>query len=872
MINSSHSIMSVRFPWVALALFFIFGWHSGSSASDSTQELLNSIARLNAQLGNDATANGWRRFLQLNRLESQAAKGEQGDLATLQELHQRLAAATGSAQFRPFEEVQAALENHIRILGVAQTTGIEELLRQAPSNYRPIELEELENQRNVLQFDLEQFREFSAAQPYREQRATAMESLKLHELDQLLADMQFELAPEVSEGKILSALREQQEKLKAVTAKIDAMPAPEEENPEPESEEEGESDKPESSQEPEPRQSQDDNLQNLQAEESSLREKIQELNKKRAEIRRADMPRKRKRAEYLTLLYEMEDRFAKAQLDLGDPYTTSAQLSLEKFSRLYSFGTDDNLQEEFLKRIERLEAELGKLTDTNNRRAYAELGNTLEWLEQTKQVPFLVTAIRARHSFPNAYLHVSGEFLNRLGSKPTCQTRPVCEEVKGKMLTGVAHTSGTVNFDLVPDPDQVHISIRSLNQITSNTELEQGPLKVFIEANGTAEARRSLVANICGLNEDVPYGAANMDARFCGTSSKCNLINKVAAKKFAEAKSDGDLRAASKVRKELMQKFTEETDKALTQGRQTLGRIKSTALNFYSVMPSLYLHSTHDRINLVGKRHSRWNLAAPNLPPICPTQNDVEVRIHDSLLSNYVEPLFRGKTFTNEELANEMKRLLKTDNNLLAPKAVAKPANGQDNDQADEELNEPFSITFSNVRPIQIELDQNRLAVLVSATKFTRGDRSIDAGLIITIRFRFIEQNGELYLLRDGKAELDYIQGQEKDAELVAFRSILARKLNPEGQVEMQTKLPANLLPVEQFPALKDRPAARDLILSQFRIEGGWLSVGWNHTPDQMNNGRPVDLPAISTQETATFSDSKLETQIEPGVQAFFGG
>jgi hypothetical protein len=340
-----------------------------------------------------------------------------------------------------------------------------------------------------------------------------------------------------------------------------------------------------------------------------------------------------------------------------------------------------------------------------------------------------------------------------------------------------------------------------------------------------------------------------MDARLCGTSSNCNVINRVVAKKFAEAKSHSDVTAASKVRKQLLEKFTEETDRALTQGRDTLGRLKSSSLNFYAAMPAFYLHTSSDQIRMIGKRNSRWNLAAPNLPPLGIPQNDIDIRIHDSLMSNYIEPYFRGKTFTNEELAAELKKLLKSDENLLAPK----PQDGQ------PVKDEPFSITFSNVRPVQFELDDNRIAIVVSATRFTRGNQTINAGLTITLRFRIVEENGDLYLMRDGKADLDYIEGQERNAELVAFRSILADKLNPEGQEEVKTKLPANLLPIEQFPALQDRPVAKELMLSQCRMESGWLYIGWNHVPEGKVNNRPVDLPAISGPVSARFRDVDTE-------------
>lgn len=804
---------------VAFCIASIGSWGRATMASDTTQELLNAIARMNVQLGSGTTADGWRRFLQLNRLESQAAKGEQADLQTLIQLHRLFESATANARYVPFDEVKYALANQIQSLNSARAQNLDSLLQEAGSKFQPITVAMIEQQRDRLRHELEQLRAFFAAQPYHEKKAAAYESLKLTDLEALLSEMEFELAPELSEGKVNSRINELRQQLRRVTEQIDAIPDD----------------------------ANQDELAGLQAQETALNQEIAQWNEKRNEVRRGDLNRKRKRVDYLRRLFEFEDRFIKATPDLGDPFTTSANFALEKFSRLYGLGTEDNLQEDFQRRIERLGTDLKRLENPLDRRAYGVVGNSLEWLDHAAQVPQLTMAIRAKYSMPNAYVHVSHHFLNRLGSRPVNQSQPVCDEVDGKPVRGMAYTTGVVSFDFIADPDQAHISIRSLNQINSNTQLEQGPLTIFVQAQGQAEARRSFVANIGGLNEDTPYGAAFMDAQLCGTSSQCNIINRVVAKKFGEAKSNSDVTAASKVRRQLMERFTTESNKALNEARETLGRMKASSLNYYSAMPAFYLHTNSDQIRMVGKRHSRWNLGAPTVPPVAGHPYDIDMRIHDSLMSNYIEPYFRGKTFTNDELAAELKRLLKSDESLLAPE----PKDGEPvND-------EPFSITFSNVRPIQFEVDNSRIAIVVSATRFTRDNQTINAGLTITLRFKIVEMQGDLYLMRDGKADLDYIEGQEKNAELVAFRSILNSKLNPEGQEEVRTKLPANLLPLEQFPALRDRPVAKEMKLAQCRMEAGWLYLGWNHVPQGSLSNRSVDLPAIEAPATARLSDTE---------------
>ena len=106
-------------------------------------------------------------------------------------------------------------------------------------------------------------------------------------------------------------------------------------------------------------------------------------------------------------------------------------------------------------------------------------------------------------------------------------------------------------------------------------------------------------------------------------------------------------------------------------------------------------------------------------------------------------------------------------------------------------------------------------------------------------------------MVRDGKAELDYLEKENRDAKIVGFRSFLDGKLNPKGEVpKTEVELPENLLPIDQLEALRESPIARKLELSQFRIENGWLYIGWNHLSDSGYQTYGQDLPAIWNEQT----------------------
>jgi hypothetical protein len=71
---------------VLIAILFALLLPRLASATDTTERLRTSVARMNDWLGVGEKAQAWRKLLNLNVLDSQAAKGEQADLTTLRSL------------------------------------------------------------------------------------------------------------------------------------------------------------------------------------------------------------------------------------------------------------------------------------------------------------------------------------------------------------------------------------------------------------------------------------------------------------------------------------------------------------------------------------------------------------------------------------------------------------------------------------------------------------------------------------------------------------------------------------------------------------------------------------------------------------------
>jgi len=113
-----------------------------ANADDTTERLRTSVARMNHWLGSGSKAQPWRKILDLNVLDSQAAKGEQADPQTLRDLLGSFDNKHESLQHPVFREVRNSIQAQIEQIdrtrtqelanrprpGEVRTSGIEESL------------------------------------------------------------------------------------------------------------------------------------------------------------------------------------------------------------------------------------------------------------------------------------------------------------------------------------------------------------------------------------------------------------------------------------------------------------------------------------------------------------------------------------------------------------------------------------------------------------------------------------------------------------------------------------------------------------------------------------------------------------------------
>ena len=836
----------LRFTFTALlTATFALNFGPKAHAADAAANLQWSVRRMNSWLGDSSQATGWRKYLLLNVLESQAAKGHQADYRTLSQIRARFASGVAGTDHPVFVDVRRAIDQQLVSLGNSYHGDMSNIMMAHVGDFRPISENQFGQARARAIYDLQVLKKYYRATMPSRPRAELFYDLQLDPMMDFIKEVEFERAPEISVGKLSSMIAEKKRELRKVTREIDALPDQEDTpRPDEDGDEVNLNDSASSGLGDGPVPDTSSNLQELKQRQAKLKAAMKEINARRKEVLKRDRPRLTRRRDTLVKMREFDERFEEVASRQFDPYFVSAATSFESFIQTYANGTADNLQEDMLRRMEVLARDLPLLGQSSERRPAGRVGSLLQWLENSNQVPSMVSALRREYSLPNLYLNVSSNLINKAASQSAVETSVLDENINGRLIRGYLTTSTNVNLELQDDPNQVHLSIHLMGNVSSNTRFRERKFYGFVNTNGQFEGRRSLYANIGGLFASDSRIAANMDSDFLGLTTKCNLIQKLAYKQFYKGKAKADADAAARTENEAFEQFDSLTNNAVDSGQEAIFEANDRAIDYAAWIPDLFLRSTNNFVEAVGKMDSAGTLAAPDYPAATTVPADVIIRLHDSLLSNLVDPIFAGKTFSNEELAAKAAEL-----SGETPEGLAT----EDGDGPGED--ESFTITFDNVRPIQFEFDGNAVTVSVSGKQFAQGERKIDAGLQIKVRFKIKQTADGLKFIRDGQAEIDYTDPDKKDAKIVAFKSFLEDKLNSEANTTNAIDLPANLLPIDQVAALKSSKIARELKLVQCSIQNGWFYLGWRHLPGAANSmssfssletsGYLVDLPAI---------------------------
>ena len=614
-------IFNILFIFCTISIFV--GTPNGSFAEDSlkssaTADLQIAVGRMNAWLNGSPNSEGWRKYLLLNSLDTQAAKGDQADVWILQKVLSRFSGNVDGLDAAEFNDVRIGLERQVAILSRSRDVDMQFTIHSALEHYHAISIAELENTRARAVYELELLKRYYRKTLPSRDRADIFYDLQLDQQIEYLNELKFELPPEASVGKVESMLRDEIGRLKEVEAEIDAMPIEEEDYGDEEDEDEDEDDSEVDADEPflSPPSPDDGEptLEELELQTERIEQRIGELKELRLDLKEKDADRVAVRRAVLKKLAEFNSGYRKVAENQRDPWFVSTALTAERFNFLYFYGTDDNLQEEFLKRVTELKELVNESPDLSDRGVHGNVGKLIQWFESAGQVPELVSAVRAMHSHPNLYLSVSSRLLNQQLDSDVSRRQRIKEVFFGRIVRGVANVSGNVQVVLRPDPEQINVAIELLGAITSQTYSKERNFRINASSCANYSARRELFANVGGLHATDVKSNAIASSTYGGISSEIGFIKKLSADKFAKLKPKNDAESSLRIKAQITEPFVERTDIAVATAKDALTMLNEKIKEFSTFIPQVFARTHSDRIELVAHKSNQGSLASPGLP------------------------------------------------------------------------------------------------------------------------------------------------------------------------------------------------------------------------------------------------------------------
>ncbi len=476
----------------------------------------------------------------------------------------------------------------------------------------------------------------------------------------------------------------------------------------------------------------------------------------------------------------------------------------------------------------------------------AAIGAIVTLLDQSRQVPGLVSQVRAAFSQPNFVLTVDGQVIEQAVRRPIDQDREVRDCILGTTVIGRGRLQGMVEGQLMPSRGRVQIDLNLIGQFHSDTIGYNGPVRLPTIGRGQATANRSIWIDEQGVLLSPTVSSACVDSTITSIQHPLRLVRHIAAKQIAQKEPQAERIAGERLRSQVARDFDKQTS-AVADSRgqaveinERLGTARGMLTRFDLSEPTRVIGSTRTTVYLEATQREANQLSACNPPPdltllraqgLRPAAGpgsdpSATIQVHESLVDNVATRMLAGRTLTGgeiDELLALTGRSRPADSDAMADEGAGEGSGDElQEPAATDESEDSFEIDFSTFRPIICELRDQNVRIGLRGTRFKQGERELTRALEISSTYQPTRtEQGELLLLRSGDVAVDFPGARRLTVQQVAVRRSIQRAFAgrfPETLLDRPLTAPANW----QSPAVRGRIFKPALIDAR----DGWLSIG----------------------------------------------
>ena len=505
----------------------------------------------------------------------------------------------------------------------------------------------------------------------------------------------------------------------------------------------------------------------------------------------------------LRALTDVEMRYRQNILGLEYAPFRAMRHAIDEFIDAHRFGGDPDGT------IKALDAQLGRLaelagdsSDISELQRARDFGLVAGYLTASHQAPELVAHMRGLYSQPNLRVLATENLLTRAIGRPVHQPAPVNECILGTHVLGNSIVSGNLVTQLNPQQNGISLFIcLGANFSSTNIGYNRG-VKVHTTGYSPVQAYKQITITPNGTFTQPAVANTNLQTQINGIEHKSKLVRKIASRKAQQQKAEANAIGQHRLQTRLAQQFNAQVEQQLAESGGGLSMLKQDPVELMRLglpKPEWAVQSTDSHIFANFKEADFAQFAAPRAPNLANPGTDIVAQMHQSLPMNVAATFLGGRTVHSWEMDDLVRQFTGT-----VPAELQAESEG-----------EPWSLTFADHHPVEVEFADGLASVSLRISKMTRGDQELNQPATITAKYLPVIADGSIVFERQGEVELDFVRAPS-GIRAVTLRSFLKGKFD---RFFRERSEPQRLVLGER---MRNMPP---LILSSVVFSDGWAQV-----------------------------------------------
>jgi hypothetical protein len=444
----------------------------------------------------------------------------------------------------------------------------------------------------------------------------------------------------------------------------------------------------------------------------------------------------------------------------------------------------------------------------------AVIGQAVIRLEEARQAPGLVEAIRHHFLRPNLLLRVSADMVVAGVASPVDETGPVHEVILGTDVYGTGRTTGRLGAELSPEQSRGVIDAVFRGAVATRNIGYHGPVRIYSNGSTRISARKRFWIDATGLRSLPAASSAATRTEITDIRSRRGncCIERIAWRRTCKQKGQAECIASRRAEMRLNERMDQQALEKIGQAnRAFLEKFRRPLMERKLFPRQLDFATTREALYVTSLQADQSQLAAPTVPPGLPEDVDLVLSLHESMINNLAASALAGMTLRAETFNATIVSLLGE-----LPEQL----------QADEDQGD-WAISFSRGgQPISVVFAEDGFRVSVRGRTFYKEGEPYP-GMDVTVDYKIAKTEHGFNAVRQGDLRIlppGFVAGRGKKLtpRQVVIRTLLERRFEKIFKPEMMGE---GFVPPGEWGKLgKMMPV-------HLACKDGWLTVGWKRAP-----------------------------------------